>query len=343
MLPSAVPNLLVNGSSGIAVGMATNIPPHNLGEIVDAIDHVIDDPECPIEELLRIVTGPDFPTGGIIYGPPGDPSTPTRPAAATSRSGRARRSRRSRRTARRSSSPRSPTGEQVGPDREDRRPGEGRDASTGISRPPRRVGPRGDAGRHRAEARRPAAGHPEPALQAHPDADHLRREHARARRQPADDAEPQGDDPALHRRTGRRWWSGGPSSTSPEAEERAHILEGFKIALDHIDEIVALIRASANVETAREGLMATFGLSEIQAQAILEMRLQRLTGLERKKIEDEYLEVIQLIEKLRAILDSAARRCSSSSRTSWGRSRRSSATSGAPRSSARRATSRSRI
>ena len=91
-----------------------------------------------------------------------------------------------------------------------------------------------------------------------------------------------------------------------EAEKRAHILEGFKIALDHIDEIVALIKASANVEKAREGLMATFRLSEIQANAILEMRLSRLTGLERKKIEDEYLEVIQLIEKLRAILDSPA-------------------------------------
>jgi DNA gyrase subunit A len=92
-----------------------------------------------------------------------------------------------------------------------------------------------------------------------------------------------------------------------EAERRAHVLEGFKIALDHIDEIVALIKASANVEAAREGLQSRFGLSEIQANAILEMRLSRLTGLERKKIEDEYLEVIQLIERLRAILDSPAK------------------------------------
>jgi DNA gyrase subunit A len=92
-----------------------------------------------------------------------------------------------------------------------------------------------------------------------------------------------------------------------EAEKRAHILEGFKIALDHIDEIVALIKASANVEAAREGLMRTFGLSEIQSNAILEMRLSRLTGLERQKIEDEYLEVIQLIEQLRAILESPAK------------------------------------
>ena len=92
-----------------------------------------------------------------------------------------------------------------------------------------------------------------------------------------------------------------------EAEKRAHILEGLKIALDHIDEIVALIRAAADVEAARTGLMSRFGLSEIQSNAILEMRLSRLTGLERKKVEDEYLEVIQLIERLKAILDSPAK------------------------------------
>jgi DNA gyrase subunit A len=92
-----------------------------------------------------------------------------------------------------------------------------------------------------------------------------------------------------------------------EAEKRAHILEGFKIALDHIDEIVALIKAAADTDAARQGLMARFGLSEIQSNAILDMRLARLTGLERKKIEDEYLEVIQLIEQLRAILDSPAK------------------------------------
>jgi DNA gyrase subunit A len=92
-----------------------------------------------------------------------------------------------------------------------------------------------------------------------------------------------------------------------EAERRAHILEGLKIALDHIDEIVALIRAAADTEGARTGLMSRFGLSEIQANAILEMRLSRLTGLERQKVEDEYLEVIQLIERLKAILDSPAK------------------------------------
>jgi DNA gyrase subunit A len=92
-----------------------------------------------------------------------------------------------------------------------------------------------------------------------------------------------------------------------EAERRAHILEGLKIALDHIDEIVALIRAAADTEGAKTGLMSRFGLSEIQANAILEMRLSRLTGLERQKVEDEYLEVIQLIERLKAILDSPAK------------------------------------
>ena len=87
-----------------------------------------------------------------------------------------------------------------------------------------------------------------------------------------------------------------------EAERRAHILEGLKIALDHLDEVIALIRRSKDVETAREGLMSTFKLTEIQANAILEMRLSRLTGLERKKIEEEYLELLKLIEKLRSIL-----------------------------------------
>src|SRR5205814_4896594 len=87
-----------------------------------------------------------------------------------------------------------------------------------------------------------------------------------------------------------------------EAEKRAHILEGLKIALDHLDAVIALIRAAKDVETARAGLMSTFKLTEIQASAILEMRLSRLTGLERKKIEEEYLELIQLIEKLRSIL-----------------------------------------
>jgi DNA gyrase subunit A len=127
-----------------------------------------------------------------------------------------------------------------------------------------------------------------------------------------------------------------------EAEKRAHILEGFKIALDHIDEIVALIKASANVEKAREGLMSTFRLSEIQANAILEMRLSRLTGLERKKIEDEYLEVIQLIEKLRAILDSPAQ-VLRIIKDELGEIKGASATSGAPRSSPPPATSKSRI
>ena len=89
-----------------------------------------------------------------------------------------------------------------------------------------------------------------------------------------------------------------------EAEKRAHILEGLKIALDHLDAVIALIRAAKDPETARQGLMSQFKLSEIQATAILEMRLQRLTGLERKKIEEEYLEIIQLIEQLRSILAS---------------------------------------
>src|SRR5690349_11221071 len=125
VLPAAVPNLLVNGSAGIAVGMATNVPPHNLREIVDAIHHVIDNPECDIEALIGIVSGRDL-------------------------------------------------------------------------RPARRIRPRRHADRDRAEARRAAPGRPEPALQAHPDADHFRREHAGAGGEPAADAHAEGDDRALH-------------------------------------------------------------------------------------------------------------------------------------------------
>ena len=188
VLPSAVPNLLVNGSSGIAVGMATNVPPHNLREIVDAIHHVIDQPDCPIEDLLRIVQGPGLPDRRRDLRPPGNrrllhdrPRSHHRPLA---RDGRGDQE--------------GPPGDhrdrdslhdqQGGAPREDRRPGQGRDARGDLG-PPRRVGPRGNAGRHRAEARCPAQGDLEPALQAHADADHLRLEHARAGRQPADDAD----------------------------------------------------------------------------------------------------------------------------------------------------------
>jgi DNA gyrase subunit A len=304
VLPSAVPNLLVNGSSGIAVGMATNVPPHNLREIVDAIVHVIDNPDCSVEDLLRFVQGPDFPTAGIIYGRQGivDCYTTGR-GHITVRSAAA-----------------------VEELRKDR-------SAIIVTEIPYMVS-------KAALLEKIADLVKDGTLDGISDLrDESDREGMRVVIELKRDAQPRVILNQLFKHTQMQTTFGAnmlalvgnrPQTLSlkemiqhyvahrqevivrrtrfdlNEAEQRAHILEGFKIALDHIDEIVALIKASANVEAARQGLMARFGLSEIQSNAILEMRLSRLTGLERQKIEDEYKEVIQLIARLKAILDSPA-------------------------------------
>jgi DNA gyrase subunit A len=304
VLPAAVPNLLVNGSSGIAVGMATNVPPHNLREIVDATVHVIDNPDCPIEDLLKIVEGPDFPTAGIIYGRQGiiDCYTTGR-GHITVRSAAAV--------------------EEIKKDR----------SAIIVTEIPYMVS-------KAALLEKIADLVKDGTIDGISDLrDESDREGMRVVIELKRDAQPRVILNQLFKHTQMQTTFGAnmlalvgnrPQTLSlkamiqhyiahrqeivvrrtrfdlNEAEQRAHILEGFKIALDHIDEIVALIKASANVEAARQGLISTFGLSEIQANAILEMRLSRLTGLERQKIEDEYKEVIQLIAKLKAILDSPA-------------------------------------
>jgi DNA gyrase subunit A len=304
VLPAAVPNLLVNGSSGIAVGMATNIPPHNLREIVDAIHHVIDNPDCPHEDLLRIVQGPDFPTGAVIYGRQGIIDSYT--------TGRGHITVRSLATI-----------EEIKKDRQ----------AIIVTEIPYMVG-------KAALLEKIADLVKDGVLDGISDLrDESDREGMRIVIELKRDAQPKVVLNQLYKHTQMQTTFGSnmlalvgkrPMTLTlremirhyidhrrevvirrtrfdlAEAERRAHILEGFKIALDHIDEIVALIKASANVEAARTGLMARFGLSEIQSNAILEMRLSRLTGLERQKIEDEYLEVIQLIEQLKAILESPA-------------------------------------
>ncbi len=305
VLPSAVPNLLVNGSSGIAVGMATNVPPHNLREIVDAIHHVIDHPECEVDELLNIVTGPDFPTGGVIYGRQGIQDC--------YRTGRGHISVRSRTEV-----------EEIRKDRQaiivteipymvskaallekiadlvkdgpldgisDLRDESDRDGMRIVIELKRDAQPKvvlNQLFKH-TQMQTTFGANMLALVGKRPLTLTLKEmiEHYVAHRQEV-----------VVRRT---------RFDLAEAEARAHILEGLKIALDHIDEIVALIRAAADTEAARSGLMSRFGLSEIQASAILEMRLSRLTGLERKKVEDEYLEVIQLIESLKAILESPAK------------------------------------
>jgi DNA gyrase subunit A len=305
VLPSAVPNLLVNGSSGIAVGMATNVPPHNLREIVDAIHHVIDNPECEVDELLNIVSGPDFPTGGVIFGRQGIQDC--------YRTGRGHITVRSRTDV-----------EEIRKDRE----------AIIVTEIPYMVS-------KAALLEKIADLVKDGPLDGISDLrDESDRTGMRIVIELKRDAQPRVVLNQLFKHTQMQTTFGAnmlalvgnrPLTLTlkemiehyvthrrevvvrrtrydlREAEKRAHILEGLKIALDHIDEIVALIRAAADTEGARTGLMGRFGLSEIQANAILEMRLSRLTGLERKKVEDEYLEVIQLIERLKAILDSPAK------------------------------------
>ncbi|MDH5627804.1 MAG: DNA gyrase subunit A, partial [Candidatus Krumholzibacteria bacterium] len=300
VLPAKVPNLLVNGATGIAVGMATNIPPHNIREICDASIAVLDNPEIADEELLGVVKGPDFPTAGIVLGRVG-----IRQAYTT---GRGRVVVRARTHV-----------EEAKGDREwiiiDELPYQVNKAML-IERIADLV--KDDVISDIADIR-----------------DESSREGMRVVIILKRDADVRVVENQLFKHTQMQVTFGiimlALVNNRPEvltlrdmiqhwlnhresvvvrrtkydlrkAEERAHILEGLRIALDHIDEIVALIRASKDVETARGGLMANFGLTEIQANAILEMRLQRLTGLERQKIEDEYQGLLKLIAELKAIL-----------------------------------------
>jgi DNA gyrase subunit A len=302
VLPSVVPNLLVNGASGIAVGMATEVPPHNLTEICDAITLVIDRPEATDEDLMKIVKGPDFPTGGIIYGRQG-----IRDCITTGRGLLRVRAR-----------------VQV----EEGRAGRMSLVATEI---PFQVN-KAALLEKIADLVRSGKVNGISDLRDESDRDGMRvvvelKKDANPKvvlnqlfvHSPLQttfgaimlglvDNRPQVltlrgliDQYVRHRREVVRRRT---EFDLAEAERRAHVLEGLKIALDHLDEVIALIRKAKDVETARGGLIKTFKLSEIQANAILDMRLQRLTGLERKKVEDEYLEVIQLIELLRGILAS---------------------------------------
>ncbi len=302
VLPSVVPHLLVNGSSGIAVGMATEVPPHNLREICDAITKVIDAPESTADDLIKIVSGPDFPTGGIIYGRQG--------IVDCYRTGRGLIRVRAR--------------VQVEEGRQGR-------MSLVATQIPFQVNKSGLLEKI-ADLVRVGKVMGISDLRDESDRDGMRivielKKDANPKvvlnqlfvHSPLQttfgaimlglvNQRPQVltlraliDEYVTHRQVVVRRRT---EFDLAEAERRAHILEGLKIALDHLDAVIALIRAAKDVETARTGLMTQFQLSEIQANAILEMRLARLTGLERSKIEQEYLEVIQLIEQLRSILAS---------------------------------------
>jgi len=305
VLPARIPNLLVNGSAGIAVGMATNIPPHNLGEVIDACTRIIDEPGVADEELLKIIPAPDFPTGGLIMGLEG-----SRQAYLTGRGSVTMRAR-------------------IGV--EERKGGRYNLIITEIPyqvnkarliehiadlvRDKRITGItdlRDESDREGLRIVIELGHHVIPRVVINQLLKHtylqqnfgiimlalvdgvprvltLREclnhflEHRKI---------------VIIRRT---------RFNLARARERAHILEGLQIAIDQLDEVITLIRNSRDAATAREGLIKKFGLSEIQAQAILDMRLQRLTGLEREKIAAEYKELIKTIAYLEDLLSSERR------------------------------------
>ena len=302
VLPALVPNLLVNGTSGIAVGMTTNIPPHNLGEVVDGCVAVIDTPALPDEKLLKIIKAPDFPTGGIIYGYDG--------VKEAYKTGRGRIVVRAKATI---------------------ETGRGERQSIVVTEIPYQVN-KASLIEKIADLVR------EKKLE---DISDIRDESDRDGMRVVIELKRDANAPVvlnnLYKHTQMQTTfgvialalvEGRPQVLTlrqmidhfikhrnevvvrrakfelDEAEKRAHILEGYIIALDNIDEIIKLIKKSKDVPTAQEGLMKRFKLSEIQAKAILDMRLQKLTGLERKKVEDEYKEILKLIERLKSLLAS---------------------------------------
>lgn len=301
VLPSRIPNLLVNGSNGIAVGMATNIPPHRLDEVVEALIHLIDHPQAELEDLMGFVEGPDFPTGGIIYGKQG--------IIEAYRTGRGRI-----RVRAKTHIEKNKTKDVIVIDEVPYQTNKARLVEQ-IAELAKEKVIEGIA-EVRDESDREGI---RVVIELKKDAmseivlNHLFKSTAMETTFGIILLAIHNKEPKIftllellnlflnHRKTVviRR-----TIFELEKAKARAHILEGLRIALDHIDEIVSLIRASSDAKEAKEGLMARFGLSEIQSQAILDMRLQRLTGLEREKIENEYQEILKEIERLTAILRS---------------------------------------
>jgi len=300
-LPARFPNLLVNGSSGIAVGMATNIPPHNLGEVIDGVLALSENPEITIDELMEEhISGPDFPTAGIIMGRSG-----IRKAYETGRGSITIRAR-----VEMEENPNGSTTiivtelpyqvnkakliEKIAEHVRDKR-------IEGITE----LNDESDRNGMRIVMRLRREMNPDvvlnnlykhTALQTTFGINTLALVNGQPRVLTLKQClehylEHQIE--IIRRRT---------QFELNKAEARAHILEGLKIALDHLDEVITLIRESKNADIARTGLIERFDLSEKQAQAILDMRLQRLTGLERDKIDDEYKELLLKIEEYKAVL-----------------------------------------
>jgi len=303
VLPSAIPNLLVNGSQGIAVGMATSIPPHNLNEIVDATVHLIEDPDCTSEDLLQYVKGPDFPTGGIIFGAKGIPDAYT--------TGRGRVVVRAKAHTEHDKS-------------------SGKDKIV-VTELPYQVNKANLITKIADLVRNKVV---EGITDLRDESD---REGMRIVIEVRKGDEPQVILNQLYKHTQLqdsfsiimlalvanvpriltlREMIGYYVDHRAEvverrtrfdldkAEARAHVLEGLLKAIDHIDEVIKIIRGSADTDTARENLMNRFEFSIVQANAILAMQLRRLTGLEREELEKEYADLLKEIERLRFILES---------------------------------------
>ena len=301
VLPSKVPNLLVNGSAGIAVGMATNIPPHNLGEVCDALVALIEHPELTVDELMRYVPGPDFPTAGFICG-----QNPIREAYREGRGILTLRGRATVETDEKSGRSAIVVTEipfQVNKARLIERIAElvnerKLDGIADLRDESDREGMRVVI-----ELKRDAVAevllnqlYKHTPLQESYGVNMLAIVEGRPRLLTLKDALSvfiQHRREVVVRRT---------AYDLRKAEERLHILAGLKIAIEHLDQAIAIIRGAADPATAREGLVAAFALSLVQAQAILDMRLQRLTSLERDKIVEEYGETEKAIERYRQIL-----------------------------------------
>ncbi|WP_199118886.1 DNA gyrase subunit A [Pedobacter sp. ASV28] len=299
VLPAKIPNLLVNGSSGIAVGMATNMAPHNITEAINATIAYIDNKEITIAELMKFVKAPDFPTGAIIYG-----YTGVQEAFETGRGRIVMRAKAEIESNRdRESIIVTEIPYQVNKAQMIERTAEliGEKKLEGISNIKDESNK--DGIRIVYEIKRDANASivlnnlfKQTALQTSFSVNNIALVNGRPQLLNLKDLIHHFVDhrhDVVIRRT---------KFELAEAEKRAHILEGLLIALDHIEEVIKLIRSSNTPEEARTGLMETFGLSDIQARAILDMTLRRLTGLERDKIKDEYAELMKTIEYLKSVL-----------------------------------------
>ncbi len=308
VLPAKIPNLLVNGSSGIAVGMATNMPPHNLSEVIDGVVAYIDNNNIEIEELMQHIKAPDFPTGGVIYGYEG-----VRDAYHT---GRGRIMMRGEATVEILDSGKEAIVATSIPYQVNKADMIKRTADLVNDKKIEGITDIRDESDRKGmrivyELRKDAVPnvvlnqlYQHTALQSSFNVNNIALVNGRPMMLNLKDLIRHYVDHRHDVVTRRTQYD------LREAEKRAHILEGLLIALDNIDAVIALIRASQTPDEAKAGLVEKFGLTEIQAKAILEMRLQRLTGLERDKIQNEYNELLKKIEYLKSVLNDITLRMS---------------------------------